>query len=379
MNTFKLIPTITEYKTCSSFFQSFDFDKNDLIFISNTTYAKYFKGHTGDATVLLRGDYGSGEPTDEMVEQIYQVIKDIPYKRVIAIGGGTILDTAKLFSLKTFSPVLDLFDHKTQPVKDKEFIAIPTTCGTGSEVTNISILELKSRQTKLGLAHDALYPDATILIPELLEELPFSVFATSSIDALIHALESYLSPKATEFSKLYSLEAIKMILSGYMQIKKEGPEARIPLLHSFLIASTYAGIAFGNAGTGAVHAMSYPFGAKYHVAHGESNYVIFSEVFKKYQELSPNGDIAILNELISDIIDCSPSEVYSELDDLLSILIKKKPLCEYGVSSSDLIAFTENVMTKQGRLMANCYVPLQEDMVYSIYEHLMGTLVGTTV
>lgn len=374
MNTFRLTPTITEYPTCSSFIQNFEFDKDDLLFISNTTYSKYFKGHTRDATILLRGDYGSGEPTDEMVEQIYQVIKDLPYKRVIAIGGGSILDTAKLFCLKTFSPVLDLFDHKIKPIKDKEFIAIPTTCGTGSEVTNISILELKSRQTKLGLAHDALYPDATILIPELLEELPFSVFATSSIDALIHALESYLSPKATDFSRLYSIESTKLLLSGYMQIKKEGAEARIPLLHSFLIASTYAGIAFGNAGTGAVHAMSYPFGAKYHVPHGESNYVMFSEVFKKYQELSPDGDIAKLNEIIADIIDCSPSEVYSELDDLLSLLIEKKPLCEYGVSQSDLISFTENVMTKQGRLMANCYVPLRDDMIYSIYDNLFNTL-----
>lgn len=378
MNTFKLIPSITEYPTCSSFYKEFKFDKDDLIFISNTTYTKYFKGHTGDAIVLLRGDYGSGEPSDEMVEQIYQVVKDLPYKRVIAIGGGTILDTAKLFCLNTFSPVLDLFDHKIRPIKDKELIAIPTTCGTGSEANNISILELKSRQTKLGLAHDALYPDATILIPELLEELPFSVFATSSIDALIHALESYLSPKATNLSKLYSIEATKMILSGYMLIKKEGPEARIPLLHSFLTASTYAGIAFGNAGTGAVHAMSYPFGAKYHVPHGESNYVIFSEVFKKYQELSPDGDIAKLNEIIATFIDCSPNEVYTRLDDLLSILIKKKPLCEYGVSPSDLISFTENVMTKQGRLMANCYVPLQENMVYTIYDNLFNYLCRTS-
>lgn len=108
-----------------------------------------------------------------MVEAIYKDIKDISYKRVIAIGGGSVLDVSKLFVLKTISPVVDLFEHKLEFIKEKELILIPTTCGTGSEVTNISILELKAKHTKMGLAVDELYADYAVMIPELLEDLPF--------------------------------------------------------------------------------------------------------------------------------------------------------------------------------------------------------------
>lgn len=97
---------------------------------------------------------------------------------------------------------------------------VPTTCGTGSEITNISILELKSRKTKLGLAHETLYADQAFLVPELLEILPYRLFATSSIDALIHAVESSVSPKATAYTLMFGRQAIHLILGG---IQKDPP------------------------------------------------------------------------------------------------------------------------------------------------------------
>jgi len=147
-----------------------------------------------------------------MVEAIYNDIKGT-YKRIIAIGGGTIIDIAKIFALKNVLPILDLYDGKIPPIKEKELILIPTTCGTGSEVTNISILSLISRGTKRGLAVDEMYADSAVLIPELMNSLPFPIFATSSIDALIHAIESSLSPKANESTRLFGYRAIEMILS----------------------------------------------------------------------------------------------------------------------------------------------------------------------
>ena len=94
-------------------------------------------------------------------------------------------------------------------------LEVPTTCGTGSEMTNIAILALTRRNTKKGLAHDSMYADAAVLIPELLKHLPFRFFATSSIDALIHAMESSLSPRSNETLRLFSYRAISMILNGY--------------------------------------------------------------------------------------------------------------------------------------------------------------------
>ena len=304
MKQLSIKPELHMFDTCEEFINKFQIGKEDLVITSEHTYVSYFEKYNLHTNVIFIRKYGSGEPSDEMVEAIYNDTKHISYKRVIAIGGGSVLDVSKIFALKTISPVVDLFDHKLEFIKNKDLILIPTTCGTGSEVTNISILELKSRHTKLGLAVDELYADYAVLIPELLEDLPFKFFATSSIDALIHAIESSVSPKATSYTEMFSYKAIEMILKGYQEIANHGPEARIPLLKNFLLASNYAGIAFGNAGCGAVHAMSYPLGANYHVPHGEANYQIFVEVFKTYYRLNPTGKILKLNKFLAEILDC---------------------------------------------------------------------------
>ena len=163
---------------------------------------------------------------------------------------------------------------------------------------------------------------------------------------------------------------IEMILKGYQEIAKNGQEARIPLLKDFLIASNYAGIAFGNAGCAAVHAMSYPLGGTYHVPHGEANYALLIGVFKAYMEIDPNGKIKKMNRFIADILGCKEDVVYDEMEKLLNQIIQCKPLHEYGVKQEELDTFTDNVMEKQGRLMANNYVVLDRDKVYEIYSKL---------
>ena len=319
--------------------------------------------------MIFQEKYGQGEPSDDMVEAMYKDIKG-SHKRVIAVGGGTVIDISKLFALKDVSPVLDLYDGKIPPVKDKELVLVPTTCGTGSEVTNIAILALNSRGTKKGLAVDEMYGDSAVLVPELLESLPFGVFATSSIDALVHAVESSLSPKGNQTTRMFGYKAIDMILNGYKEIATHGPEARKPLLPQFLMASNYAGIAFGNAGCAAVHAMSYPLGATYHVPHGESNYAMFTGVMKNYMEIRTDGEIATLNRFLADILGCSTENVYEELEKLLNHLIQKKPLHEYGMREEEIEEFTDSVIENQQRLLANNFVPLDRERMIKIYREL---------
>ena len=201
MQELMLKPTIFKYDTVKEFVDEFKPGKGDLVITNEYIYNPYFGQMNLECDVIFQEKYGAGEPSDDMVEAMYKDIKG-EHKRVIAIGGGTVIDISKLFALRTVSPVLDLYDGKIPPVKNKELILIPTTCGTGSEVTNISILALNSRGTKKGLAVDQMYADTAVLIPELLEGLPFGVFATSSIDALIHAIESSLSPKGNETTRL---------------------------------------------------------------------------------------------------------------------------------------------------------------------------------
>lgn len=367
MIQFQLKTIIQVYKKCKEFCEEFQIGERDLIITSGHIYESYLKGLTNNATVVNFRKYGNGEPNDQMVESLLEDMKDVSYERVIAIGGGSILDVAKLFVLKHISPVQDLFERKLPIVKEKKLIMIPTTCGTGSEVTNISILELLAKKTKMGLAVEELYADYAVLIPELLESLPFKSFATSSIDAFIHAIESYLSPKANAFTKIYSKSAMELILKGYQRIAKDGEEARHKIMEDFLIASTYAGIAFGNAGCAAVHALSYPLGAVFHIPHGESNYAIFNGVFETYMKIDPDGRIIELNEFLSDLLGTNPEEVYKKMEVLFESIIPRKSLSSYGVTKAQLEEFTDSVLVNQGRLLANNYVTLTREDIFKIY------------
>ena len=362
-------PTIFSFDTAKEFAAEFKMGEGDLVITNQYIYDPYFGELNLGCDVIFQEKYGAGEPSDDMVEAMIADLKG-EHKRVIAIGGGTVIDISKIFSLKTIHPILGLYDGDILPEKDKELVLVPTTCGTGSEVTNIAILALNSRGTKKGLAFNEMYADYAVLVPELLSTLPFGVFATSSIDALVHAVESSLSPNGNETTKMFGYKAIDMILNGYKIIAKEGKDARIPLLKDFHMASNYAGIAFGNAGCAAVHAMSYPLGAKYHVPHGESNYAMFTGVMKNYMEIKSDGEIARLNAYIANILGCSVENVYDELENLLNIILQKKPLHEYGFVKEDIEEFADSVIENQQRLLKNNFVFLDRDRLIKIYTEL---------
>ena len=116
--------------------------------------------------------------------------------------------------------------------------------------------------------------------------------------------------------------------------------------------------------------LSYPLGAKYHVAHGESNYAMFTGVMKQYMEIKSDGEIDRLNRYIAAILGCGTAEVYDKLEELLNHLLPKKALREYGVTVEDLEAFTGSVLENQGRLLANNFVPLDRKQIFNIYNEL---------
>lgn len=370
MAEFAIIPKIITYKTFEAYCAHSPIGEGDIVFAGGSTCRRFGDFFKMAAAVVDFSKYPSGEPTDILVESIAKDIAGMDYDRVVGIGGGTVLDVAKLFALKTLSPVTDLFLKKIPAVKEKALVLIPTTCGTGSEVTNISILELTAIQSKFGLAVPELFANEAVLIPELLAALPMNVFATSSIDALIHSIESFTSPKANAFTKLFSQKAMTMILSGYKTIVNAGKDARFALSEEFLLASAFAGIAFGNAGCAAVHAMSYPLGAARHVPHGEANYAMFAGVYKTYQRLDPDGSIKELNAILAGILECEASEVYDALEVLLNQILQKKHLRDYGVSQTELAEYARSVIEKQQRLLANNYVPFDEDIINNIYLQL---------
>lgn len=327
--------------------------------------------------VILVDDFVAKEPNEVGVKKLYEKFLENKYTRVIAIGGGTVIDIAKI--LVCIDPAIippltskddrikDLFSKKKAYIKNKSLIAIPTTCGTGSEVTNISIVEFPSLKTKMGLAEDGMHPDYAIFIKELFETMPFEVFMYSSIDALIHAMESFLAPRSNTYTELFSKNAIELIVKGYISMLKSNLNFK-EYLNDFILASNYAGIAFGNTGVGAVHALSYPLGAVYHVAHGEANYTLLFGVLKTYEKKNPNGKILELKKILFPLFEKENS--FEELEILINKIIKAKNLSAYGMQKSEIKLFAENVLETQKRLLKNNYTPLSSNEIENIYSNL---------
>lgn len=373
MQALKVVPEILYFDTFKEFNEEFKLGKGDILVTNEWMYTPYVKPLNIEIPVIFQEKYGKGEPFDEMIDAIAKDMKAYDYDRIIAFGGGTIVDICKILSLELPEQSVKVFTKEVPAKRVKELIVIPTTCGTGSEVTNVAVAELKSLHVKMGLAVDETYADKAVLIPESLQGLPDYVFATSSIDALIHATESYLSPFASPLTEMFSLKAIEMIMNGYMSMLAKGGNtaaARKDVLKDFCLASNYAGIAFGNAGCGAVHALSYSIGGAFHVPHGESNYQFFTEVFKTYMKKAPNGKIAKLNEVYADILCCDVANVYDELDAVLNKLIAKKPLREYGMTEEQIETFTKSTVDNQQRLLGKSYVPLSYDELRQIFVNL---------
>jgi len=370
LKLFKLPTQLQLFEKFADFAAEYTIGEGDLVLTHQFIYEPFMQDLNLKADFIMQEKFGVGEPSDEMIDAVIEAVGTKSYKRVIAVGGGTVIDIAKLLIFAGSPKTLPMFERKVDFVKSRQLIIVPTTCGTGSEVTNLTIAEIKSKHTKMGLALDEMYPDHAVLIPELVKGLPYKFFVYSSVDALIHATESYLSPNAGPITRMFSLKAVELILKGYMQIAEKGEEFRFEILEQFLLGSNYAGIAFGNAGVGAVHALSYPIGGTWHVPHGEANYEFFMGVFKTYQRINPNGSIKELNQYIADIIGSDVETVYDSLEELLSKLIKLKPLREYGVTEADLPMLTDSVIATQQRLLNNNYVPFTREIILDIYTNL---------
>ena len=322
-------PELHRFRSCKEFVEEFRLGASDLILTNEYIYQPYFGAMNLECAVLYQEQYGMGEPTDVMAEAILRDAAATGCNRVVAIGGGTVIDIAKVLAVGGGESIDELYGMAPELPKRRELVLIPTTCGTGSEVTNISPLNRTRLGTKMGLVGRPCMRTRRCSSRSSWRGCPSGVFATSSIDALVHAVESSLSPKATPYTKLFGYKAIEMLIRGYQTIAREGREARLPLLEDFLIASNYAGFAFGTAGCAAVHAMSYPRGGKYHVPHGESNYAMFTGVLKNYMEIKQDGELAVMNRYLAELLGCGVPEVYDRLEDLLNQILPKKPLHAY--------------------------------------------------
>lgn len=218
------------------------------------------------------------DPEIAIVEDCMQVYREGGHDGLIGLGGGSAIDIAKSVGAYAgyHGALQDLFGIDQVPRKGPPLIAIPTTAGTGSEVTNVAILSDKSAQMKKGIISDFLLPDVALVSPQMTLTCPRSVTAASGVDALVHAIESYLSLNASAITDSLALGAIKLIAKALP--KAFANPANLDAREDMATASLMAGMAFGNAGVGAVHALAYPLGGRFHVSHGVSNALLLPYV-----------------------------------------------------------------------------------------------------
>jgi alcohol dehydrogenase class IV len=209
----------------------------------------------------------SQEPELEEITKIIEAGKDMKAEWIAGIGGGSVLDLSKAAA--------GLFNAKEKPVFYQEggkleergipFIAIPTTCGTGSEATPNSVIINRQKRSKISIRHKNFLARTVILDVELLSGLPTDVLSHSAMDAYVQAYESFTSKYATWFSEKLALKAIELIDSNILEAYKNSCEKRLCAL---LLGSYFSGIAFSASRLGVIHGLVHPLGALYHAPHG---------------------------------------------------------------------------------------------------------------
>ena len=245
------------------------------------------------------------EPRLEVADEGVKAAQKGKCDVVVGIGGGSAMDVAKAIAVLAANNgrAKDYLGLNKVPGPGLPKIMIPTTAGTGSEVTFTAVFVRQNLKKKEGMNSPHLYPELAILDPTLTLSLPPVSTASTGIDALCHAIESYTSINASPMSELLSLEAIYLISSNLRTCVHDG--SNLEARGNMLLGSLYAGLGLANAGVGAVHSLSYPLGGKYGVSHGLANTIMLPHVMA-FNLPGTLEKFAVIAETMGELIDTLP-------------------------------------------------------------------------
>ena len=310
---------------------------------------------------------------DPPIETVVAGIKsagDKPISIVLSIGGGSAIDASK---------AMYYFAKKQGAFSEAILIAIPTTSGTGSEVTSFSVITDAERGTKYPLVTKEILPDVAILDADLVLSLPDNITADTGMDVLTHAIEAYVSTKATDFSDALAEKAIKLVFEYLPKAYKNGQD--VEAREKMHAASTLAGMAFNTASLGINHSLAHAAGAKFHVPHGRLNSILMPHViqynagieFNNRNRQATDKTVASRYQDIAKLLGCSASSPVSGVRQLVEAIKKLQrklemptSLREYGVKADAFAQYKVEISEAalhDGCTPTNPRVPTAEELL----------------
>ena len=306
-----------------------------------------------------------GNPSTDTVEKAAACFKESGADLIVAFGGGSPLDVAKAVAvLGSYGcKITDYEGVGKVPGPVVPILAIPTTAGTGSEVTAFSVITDHSRDYKLTVGSEFLLPEAVILDPDLITTVPEKTAAYCGVDAMVHALESYISLASSLFSDMCALQALELLGKNIRAYVAD--RSRADAAEGMLLGSLFAGIAFSHARLGDVHAMSHPVSAFFDVPHGLANAVLLPTVVE-FNAVEDNGKYYEIYKRVAQIAvsqeSFKPSMLVNELRALNEYLGIPNSLRKVGVDERKFDAMADDAM-KSGNIAVNPRKTTKEDII----------------
>lgn len=317
------------------------------------------------------------EPSQHDVAAVLASLTSRDVDLVIGVGGGSVLDVAKLLSVLCVenAPTLEALLAGEKPQQRTTSLLIPTTAGTGSEATPNAILAIPEKETKVGIISPVMLPDYVILAPELTTSMPAHIASSTGIDALCHLIECFTATVSNPVSDNYALIGMKKLFASLETTVAEpgNLEARLNMLW----ASYYGGAAIAHAGTHLVHAMSYPLGGKYHLPHGVANAILLAPCMRFVRPAAVRKFAEVYDLLPDANPQLNAEEKSHALVDYFAALVQRlklpASLDELGITAEHLPYLVEAALDVQ-RLMKNVPAPVSANDVRNVYLTLFPAL-----
>ncbi len=309
-----------------------------------------------------------GEPQSDLIENEACRFVESGCDGVVAVGGGSVLDAAKAIAVLAANPglvVADLMVPANIQKRRSVFIAVPTTAGTGSEATNVTVITDSKTQHKQVIVHPDLVPDLALIDACLMLRVPPFFTAATGIDALVHAIESYIAKQATPMTRALSYQAIRLI--GEALPIAVGQGDNVEAREAMALASYMAGVAFSNAGLGLTHAMAHQIGPRYKLPHGEANAILLPSVMV-FNELVCKKAFTDIGLALTGEILAAPAVIHA-IQKLIVDIGLPVNLAVVGGREEDFVGFAELAL-KDTCITTNPRTASREQII-KVYQHAL--------